>query len=82
MGKTRRTRLPRPGSDGVRVRRPPQPAPPGSVAVPAAAAFLTCFVIGVGLSALLGVEMRVAVPVGFVVGALVAAFAVARIKRE
>ncbi len=39
----------------------------GSVAVPAAAAFVTCFAIGVGFSALMGVPMNTAVPAGVLV---------------
>ncbi len=58
------------------------PAPFGSTFVPAAAAFLTCFVIGVGLSLLFGVDVRMAIPAGFTVSAIVAAYAVMSGRRR
>ncbi len=58
------------------------PAPFGSTFVPAAAAFLTCFVLGVGLSLLFGVEARLAIPAGFVCSTLVAVYAVSASRRR
>ncbi len=52
------------------------PKPFGATFVPAIAAFLTCFAIGVGLSVMMGVELRIAVPAGMAVSATVAFYVV------
>ncbi len=54
---------------------PPEQRPFGHLFVPALAAFFTCFAIGVGFSAIMGVEMRFAVPAGILVSATVAWYA-------
>jgi hypothetical protein len=59
--------------------------PFGHLFVPAVAAFFTCFAISVGISAVMGVEMRLAVPAGVLVSATVAwyaAFSHARRSRK
>lgn len=58
--------------------RPHHPAPLGSLFVPALAAFFTCLVIGLAISALLGLPMRGAVPAGLVVSGVVAVFCAMR----
>ncbi len=61
---------------------PPEQKPLGHLFVPALAAFFTCFVISVGLSAIMGVEMRFAVPAGVVVSAAAAWYAASSYTRR
>jgi membrane protein implicated in regulation of membrane protease activity len=56
--------------------------PVGSTLVPAAAAFLTCFAIGITLCVLLGIPWSVAVLSGFIVSAIVAVYAAASYRRR
>ncbi len=52
-----------------------EPQPFGHLFVPAIAAFLTCFAIGIALCAVMGIQMRIAVPAGIVVAAAAAFYA-------
>ncbi len=58
------------------------PPPVGTLVVPALAAFVTCLVVGLALSALLGLPMQTAVPAGIVVSALAAVYAAFSYRRS